>query len=93
VIRQRCIEVQKESGFFNNLSGLEVLERVWNELPGLSDVKNDGSPESREGEEIKARRRDSMESGRIGANGKRRWGQAFRWRRAMDRVDGEYIVI
>lgn len=93
VIRQRCIEVQKESGFFNNLSGLEVLERVWNELPGLSDVHDDGSPESREGEEIKARRRDSMESGRIGGNGKRRWGQAFRWRRAMDRVDGEYIVI
>lgn len=93
VIRQRCIEVQKESGFFNNLSGLEVLERVWRELPGQSAAKNDGSPEGRDGEEMKARRRDSMEAGRVSGNSRRRWGQAFRWRKAMDRIDGEYIII
>ncbi|KAK5149231.1 hypothetical protein LTR04_007306 [Oleoguttula sp. CCFEE 6159] len=69
IVRQRCVEIQKESGFFNNLSGLEVLERVWREDDG-------------EAEEVLGRRRDS------GAQ-----GQAFRWRRAMDRVDGEYIVI
>jgi len=80
IIRTRCIEVQKESGFFNNISGLELLERVWREAG--SNVK--GS----EGEEMKARRRDS-EAGK--ADG--RYGQAFRWRRAMDRIDGEYIVV
>ena len=31
LIRDRCIEIQRESGFYNNISGLEVLERVWRE--------------------------------------------------------------
>lgn len=92
IIRTRCIEIQKESGFFNNLSGLEVLERVWREVG--SNVK--GSEEA----EVRARRRDSeassnggdFGSGMSGGSG-RRYGQAFRWRKAMDRVDGEYIVI
>lgn len=78
-VRQRCIEIQRESGFFNNLSVLEVLERVWRET-------GDGM-EGGDVEEVRRRRRDSS-----GAEGSR-WGQAFRWRRAMDRVDGEYIVV
>ncbi|EME48862.1 hypothetical protein DOTSEDRAFT_84385 [Dothistroma septosporum NZE10] len=78
-IRARCIEVQKESGFYNNLSGLEVLEKVWREV-GIN-------VQGMEAAEIKARRRDS-EAERTG-----RYGQAFRWRKAMDRVDGEYILI
>lgn len=81
-VRQRCVEIQRESGFFNNLSVLEVLERVWSETA----TRQDGSGVD-EVEEVKRRRRDS--TGEMG----RRWGQAFRWRRAMDRVDGEYIVV
>ncbi|KXT03603.1 hypothetical protein AC578_9965 [Pseudocercospora eumusae] len=77
VIRERCIEVQKESGFWNNISGLEVLEKVWREVG-----KN---VQGMEAAEIKARSRDSGSGGRH--------AQAFRWRKAMDRVDGEYIVI
>ncbi|EMC95104.1 hypothetical protein BAUCODRAFT_72261 [Baudoinia panamericana UAMH 10762] len=80
IIRTRCVEIQRESGFFNNLSGLEVLERVWREV-GENTQGN-------EVEEVRVRRRDS-EAGRRGA----RYGQAFRWRKAMDRADGEYIVI
>jgi len=34
MVRRRCVEIQRESGFFNNLSGLEVLERVWREDDG-----------------------------------------------------------
>lgn len=79
IIRTRCIEVQKESGFFNNISSLEVLEKVWRE------IGNNGP--GAEADEIRARRRDS-ETGRTG-----KYGQAFRWRKAMDRVDGEYIII
>jgi len=79
IIRRRCIEVQKESGFFNNISTLEVLERVWMEAGSIIY--------SGDAEEVRARRRDS-EASRSG-----RFGQAFRWRKAMDRVDGEYIVI
>lgn len=77
VVRTRCIEIQRESGFFNNLSGLEVLERVWRDADmGKGDEV-----------EVHARRRDSE----VVRGGHCR--QAFRWRRAMDRVDGEYIII
>jgi hypothetical protein len=69
VVRQRCVEIQRESGFFNNLSGLEVLERVWREDDDWSDGK--------------------MHPFRPSAADP----HPFRWRRAMDRVDGEYIVI
>ncbi|EGP91506.1 uncharacterized protein MYCGRDRAFT_107474 [Zymoseptoria tritici IPO323] len=81
IIRTRCVEVQIESGFYNNLSSLEVLERVWAEVgpnvPGMEQA------------EVNARRRDST-TPRTGLG---RYGCAFRWRKAMDRVDGEYIVI
>jgi len=79
IIRARCVEVQKESGFWNNISGLDVLEKVWKEVGN--------NVQGMEAAEIKARRRDSA-AGRTG-----RYGQAFRWRKAMDRVDGEYILI
>jgi hypothetical protein len=69
IVRQRCVEIQRESGFFNNLSGLEVLERVW-----------------REGDEMREEDGHGEGHGILGA-------QAFRWRSAMDRVDGEYIMI
>ena len=29
MIRNRCLEIQRESGFYNNLSSLAVLERLW----------------------------------------------------------------
>ncbi|ORY11624.1 fungal-specific transcription factor domain-domain-containing protein [Clohesyomyces aquaticus] len=71
IVRQRCIEIQRESGFFNNVSGLEVLEKVWQE---------DDERENRE--------MVSLEHGPFGAK-----QQAFRWRKAMGRIDGEYIVL
>jgi len=71
VVRQRCVEIQRESGFFNNLSGLEVLERMWQD----DDEWVDGD----------------MQGSRPGPFGTLQ--QAFRWRKAMNRIDGEYIVI
>lgn len=79
VVRQRCVEIQRESGFFNNLSALEVLERVWSEDDDW--VADEGS------------------NGDVLMHAPPRPGpfgtlqQAFRWRKAMNRVDGEYIVI
>lgn len=67
LIRARCVEIQKESGFFNNVTGLRVLERVWRD----SDA--------------------NTQTGKPTAAGKAQ--QAFKWRAAMDRLDGEYIVI
>jgi hypothetical protein len=75
IVRQRCVEIQRESGFFNNLSGLEVLERMWSEDDEW--VTEDGG--------------DMHQAPRQGPFGTVQ--QAFRWRKAMDRVDGEYIVI
>lgn len=71
IVRQRCVEIQRESGFFNNLSGLEVLEKVWQEDDGRGDAES-----------------QPRWQGVFGAQ-----QQAFRWRKAMDRVDGEYIMI
>jgi hypothetical protein len=78
VVRQRCVEIQRESGFFNNLSGLEVLERVWREDDDW--VANHGSGD--------AHMQSPPKQGPFGT-----LQQAFRWRKAMNRVDGEYIVI
>ncbi|KAF1997898.1 hypothetical protein P154DRAFT_269699 [Amniculicola lignicola CBS 123094] len=67
IVRQRCVEIQRESGFFNNLSGLEVLEKVWQD--------------------------DDHGEGEAQAPFAFQHQQAFRWRKAMNRIDGEYIVI
>jgi hypothetical protein len=78
LVRERCIEVQIESGFFNNISVLDVLEKVWaeNDTQDVQDADFD---------EVQRRRDSAKENGdRV---------QAFRWRKAMDRVDGEYLVI
>ena len=69
LIRGRCLDIQKDSGFFNNISGLELLEKVWRD-------------DDRE-------RKVAEMSGSIATNG----CKGFKWRRAMEKVDGEYIVI
>ena len=33
LIRERCIDIQKDSGFYNNQSCLELLEKVWTANP------------------------------------------------------------
>jgi hypothetical protein len=63
VIRGRCLAIQNDSGFFNNISSLELLEQVW------------------------------LENGRMGDGGVETTDGGFRWRKAMEGVDGEYIVI
>jgi len=66
MIRQRCLDIQKDSGFFNNISGLQLLEKIW------SDHGHDESETPTDFKE---------------------GGPGFKWRKAMDVVDGEYIVI
>jgi len=81
VVRVRCMEIMRESGFFNNLKTLEVLERVWAE-------------DDREAAQAAEKRRcglmfESPVTIFCGAEHK----QAFRWRKVMNRTDGEYIVV
>ena len=76
LIRERCLDIQKDSGFFNNMSGLELLEKIWRD-----DETND---EQLPG--IGARLPLTNEFSTMGGHG-------FKWRKAMERVDGEYIVV
>ena len=40
IIRQRCLDIQKDSGFSNNASCLQLLERIWVSNPGASGTLN-----------------------------------------------------
>lgn len=86
LIRRRVGEIQRESGFYNNSRGLEVLERVWEESETVGfDAGSDGVKvnNSRGGNDLGVRGTTVPCCG----------VQAFKWRKCMDRVDGEYIVI
>ena len=65
-IRQRCLDIQKDSGFFNNISGLELLEKMW---------------------------RADMSYDAVGDNLSTCGNQGFKWRKVMEDIDGEYIVV
>ncbi|KAL8731186.1 MAG: hypothetical protein Q9166_003593 [cf. Caloplaca sp. 2 TL-2023] len=79
LIRERCLSIQKDSGFFNNISGLELLERVWRDdetIDGLGIGTGTGMGSG------------GRERASVGVQ-----GGGFKWRKAMERVDGEYIVV
>jgi hypothetical protein len=42
VIRGRCLDIQKDSGFFNNASCLELLEKVWRAAAGKGGGGKEG---------------------------------------------------
>jgi len=75
LIRERCLDIQKDSGFFNNISGLELLEKVWRDDTKDTIEQNHGSMTGMNHNE-----------GICAAQG-------FKWRKAMERIDGEYIVV
>lgn len=75
IIRQRCLHIQKDSGFFNNISVLELLEKIWRD------------DKIEEHEIIKTEFNGNWNARRMVGR------QKFRWRKAMERPDGEYIVI
>lgn len=85
VIRQRCQSIQKDSGFFNNISCLGLLEKIW----AKSDRDEDTDPYTV----------DIYGNIKETATGASKalvpGGQAFRWRSVMEEegLDGEYIVV
>lgn len=80
-IRARCKDISKDSGFVNNLSCLELLERIWAEHSDESSYpvypSEMGPP-------------PPLDSSGLPAP-----SQAFRWSRVMQakRGDGEYMVV
>ena len=81
LIRQRCLDLQKDSGFFNNISGLELLEKVWRD-----DYNDEEDTVSISGGGMQPMTVTGMGPGEYSSSG-------FKWRKAMERVDGEYIVV
>jgi hypothetical protein len=93
VIRRRCKDIQKDSGFFNNISCLELLEKIWARNPTVqaadlsfpSYTNIGGLPVSHVRGSSEA---DSSQSCVRRSNG-------FRWRSIIESegLDGEYIVV
>ena len=79
LIRERCLDIQKDSGFFNNISGLELLEKIWRD----DDTNDEQLPGLSAGLPLPLPPNDFSTMG----------GHGFKWRKAMERVDGEYIVV
>ena len=90
LIRERCLDIQKDSGFFNNISGLELLEKIWRD-DEMSDeqvsVSVVGSGVAGGGKGMAAL--PPLPTNEFSTVG----GHGFKWRKAMERTDGEYIVV
>ena len=70
MIRQRCLDIQKDSGFYNNISVLELLEKFWRERAYHEQDASLGFAEQ-------------SSAG----------NQGFKWRKTMQPLEGEYIVV
>lgn len=66
LVRDRIVGVTKESGFFNNMAGLELLEKIWAD----DDLEILGTVAPTEPDR-----------------------HAFRWRKLLESMPGEYIVV
>lgn len=92
MIRQRCMDIQRDSGFFNNITGLELLEKTWRldeggsegELPVGGVGGGAGSPEL-----------PVTSSGAAAAVGRAcgEESKGFKWRKTMEKKGEEYLVV
>ena len=78
MIRLRCLDIQRDSGFFNNVTGLELLEKIWR-LDDSPDGAVTGS-------------QAAASCPRVCGHGSSD-GQGFKWRMAMEKKGEEYIVV
>lgn len=86
LIRERCLDIQKDSGFFNNISGLELLEKVWRDDSDTIGLNEGGVNATGMAGSTNGMSHEGRGCGGLGSSG-------FKWRKAMDKVDGEYIVV
>ncbi|KAJ9626125.1 uncharacterized protein PV06_05084 [Exophiala oligosperma] len=77
VIRERCLDIQKDSGFLNNKSCLELLEKVWHRY----DEKERRSSPGHEMRQV-SKEHDGRET-----------GFRFTTIMRMEENEGEYIVV
>ena len=95
VIRQRCTAISKDSGFFNNLSCLELLEKIWAQNSDTARAGHDAISASATQPPLG----DAMAGYQ---SGMATWTAAvaplehgFRWNAIMQakRGDGEYMIV
>ncbi|MCJ1278111.1 hypothetical protein MMC21_005925 [Puttea exsequens] len=83
LIRERCLDIQRDSGFFNNISGLELLEKIWRDDDAADD---DHGQVPGVGLALPAAAQELNEFSTVGGHG-------FKWRKTMEKIDGEFIVV
>ncbi|KAE8350681.1 fungal-specific transcription factor domain-containing protein [Aspergillus coremiiformis] len=90
-IRERCKDISQDSGFLNNLSCLELLEKIWAEIITAPEVGARASRGTSPGPDEDVVPVTSKFA--IQAPGARPHG--FRWHRVMQakRAEGEYMVV
>ena len=84
MIRERCLDIQRDSGFFNNITGLELLEKIWrldeeSEAENPGDVGSPGLP--------------VVDGNTIGGRTCGEESKGLKWRKAMEKNGDEYIVV
>ncbi|OJK01667.1 hypothetical protein ASPACDRAFT_26030 [Aspergillus aculeatus ATCC 16872] len=108
IIRERCLYLSKDSGFINNLTCLELLEKIWAGSPPASetgDPYDRGAAAGLGSQDLKSNAgvADDMSPGALGGwsglsaevptSPSRR--QGFRWHEVMQvkREEGEYMIV
>jgi hypothetical protein len=88
IIEERCKDISKDSGFYNNLSCLELLQKIWAENSSV-DVHETGYGG------LPACQFDWWASDGVMPSNSLCKGQGFRWQQAMQakRAEGEYMVV
>ncbi|KAL1863430.1 hypothetical protein Plec18170_000265 [Paecilomyces lecythidis] len=104
LIRQRCKDIQKDSGFFNNISCLELLEKIWaRSLNGSCEAKRWKTAEAASAVEKRFPGSyisgitpiDEVSSSTTYSLCTPDSSAGFRWRKVIESegLDGEYIVV
>ncbi|OAX85590.1 hypothetical protein ACJ72_00004 [Emergomyces africanus] len=109
LIRRHCSDIQKDSGFINNLASLELLEKIWaadssgwksgkqlsSPATTFADVKESSSSRYPDGWDNADARAVDGEVLEFMAQKVPVGGEAFKWRKIIDMEasDWEYIVV
>ncbi|KAH8696400.1 fungal-specific transcription factor domain-containing protein, partial [Talaromyces proteolyticus] len=94
-IRNRCRDIQKDSGFYNNISCLELLEKIWAKNPTVQAQDQtlynnfNGLPGN-----LVSHLRTQVHNGQAGESAVRH-ENGFKWQSIIESegIDGEYIVV
>jgi hypothetical protein len=96
-IRNRCKDIQKDSGFFNNISCLELLEKVWAKNPGIDseDYLSYNNIGGLSGNPVSNVRESNRWDGSTSSKSRVRHGHGFKWHSIIEseNLEGEYIVV